>query len=206
MQCDPLPDGDDDDLQSDTLNDSAAENQGRQNRPPALGKLGEFEQIYRSEFGSVVGYFARRYVDPQLVADLAADTFVAAIQAYGDLDPASISPRAWTIGIARRVNTRYQESDPRTEDPKRRRALQGLLDRAERKELMWRIDLERSSRELIERLQAMSKLDREAIELVDLCGLSGAEAARELGISAGALRVRLIRSRARLRREGGADV
>ncbi|HEX4437094.1 MAG TPA: sigma-70 family RNA polymerase sigma factor [Solirubrobacteraceae bacterium] len=206
MQRDPLPDGDDDDLQSDTLNDSAAENQGRQNRPPATGRLGEFEHIYRAEFGSVVGYFARRYVDPQLVADLAADTFIAAVQAYRTLDPASISPRAWTIGIARGVNARYLESDPRAEDPERRRALQGLLDRAERKELMWRLDVERSSRELIERLQAMSKLDREAIELVDLCGLSGAEAARELGISAGALRVRLVRSRARLRREGSADV
>jgi RNA polymerase sigma-70 factor (ECF subfamily) len=206
MQRDPLPDGDDDDLQSDSLNDSAAENQGRQKRPPAPGRLGEFERIYRAEFGSIVGYFARRYEDPQLVADLAADTFVAAIQAYRTLDPASISPRAWTIGLARRVNARYQESDPRTEDPERRRSLQGLLDRAERKELMWQIDIERSSRGLIERLQAMSRLDREAIELVDLCELSGAEAARELGISAGALRVRLVRSRARLRREGGADV
>lgn len=204
MQRDPLPDGDDDDLQSDTLNDSAAENQGRQNRPPASGRLGEFERIYRSEFGSVVGYFARRYADPQLVADLAADTFVAAIQVYPTIDPASVSPRAWTIGIARHVNARYLESDPRTESPQRRHSLQGLLDDAERKELMWRIDLERSSRELIERLQAMSRLDREAIELVDLCGLSGSEAARELGISAGALRVRLVRSRARLRREGGA--
>jgi RNA polymerase sigma factor (sigma-70 family) len=206
MQRDPLPDGDDDDLQSDTLNDSAAENQGRQNRPPAPGRLGEFEAIYRAEFGSVAGYFARRYEDPQLVADLTADTFVAAIQAYRTLDSASISPRAWTIGIARRVNARYQESDPRTEDPERRRSLQGLLDRAELKELMWRIDIERSSRELIDRLQAMSRLDREAIELVDLCGLSGAEAARELEISAGALRVRLVRSRARLRRDGGGSV
>jgi RNA polymerase sigma factor (sigma-70 family) len=206
MQRDPLPDGDDDDLQSDSLNDSAAENQGRQERPPAPGRLGEFERIYRAEFGSIVGYFARRYEDPQLVADLAADTFVAAIQAYRTLDPASTSPRAWTIGIARRINARYQESDPRTEDPERRRSLQGLLDRAERKELMWRIDIERSSRELIDRLQAMSRLDREAIELVDLCGLSGAEAARELGMSAGALRVRLVRSRARLRREGGGSV
>lgn len=203
MQRDPLPDGDDDDLQSDTLNDSAAENPGR---PPAPGRLGEFERIYRAEFGAVVGYFARRYEDPELVGDLVADTFVAAIQAYRTLDPASIGPRAWTIGIARRINARYQESDPRAEDPQRRRSLQGLLGRAERKELMWQIDIERSSRELIERLQAMSRLDREAIELVDLCGLSGAEAASELGISAGALRVRLVRSRARLRREGGGGV
>jgi RNA polymerase sigma-70 factor (ECF subfamily) len=206
MKRDPLPDSDDDEQQSDSVNDSSAETQGRIERPPAPGQLGEFERLYRAEFGSVVGYFARRYEDPQLIADLAADTFVAAIQAYRTLDPGSIRPRAWTIGIARHVNARYQESDPRSEDPARRLSLQGLLDRAERKELMWQIDIERSSRELIERLQSLSRLDREAIELVELCGLSGAEAARELGISAGALRVRLVRSRARLKREGGAGV
>jgi RNA polymerase sigma factor (sigma-70 family) len=206
MQRDPLPDGDDDDLQSDSLNDSAAENQGREDRRPAPGRLGEFERIYRAEFGGIVGYFARRYEDPQLVADLVADTFVAAVQAYPALDSSSLSPRAWTVGLARRINARYQESDPRSEDPERRRSLQRLLDRTEREELMLRIDIERSSRELIDRLQAMSRLDREAIELVDLCGLSGAEAARELGVSASALRVRLVRSRARLRREGGAGV
>jgi DNA-directed RNA polymerase specialized sigma24 family protein len=52
----------------------------------------------------------------------------------------------------------------------------------------------------------MSRLDREAVELVDLCSLSSAEAAHELGISTAALRVRLLRSRARLRREGGGGV
>ena len=71
---------------------------------------------------------------------------------------------------------------------------------------MWWIDLERSSRGLIERLERMSKLDREAVELVDLCELTPAEAARELGISNGALRVRMLRTRARLRREGDDGV
>jgi RNA polymerase sigma-70 factor (ECF subfamily) len=52
----------------------------------------------------------------------------------------------------------------------------------------------------------MSALDREAVELVDLCGLTPAEAARELGISRGALRVRVLRTRARLRREADEDV
>jgi DNA-directed RNA polymerase specialized sigma24 family protein len=58
----------------------------------------------------------------------------------------------------------------------------------------------------MERLAPMSVLDREAVELVDICGLSPAEAARELGVSTGALRVRLARTHARLRREGGGHV
>ncbi|MCW3032670.1 MAG: hypothetical protein QOK19_706 [Solirubrobacteraceae bacterium] len=204
MRQNPLSPGDDDEpRQSDGLNDSAAKAGGV--HPPALSRLAEFERIYRAQFGPVVSYFARRYEDPQLVADLTADTFVAAIQAFGRYDPAALSPRAWAIGIARKVWMRYRESDPRGEDPVRRRSLEGLLDRTETKELMWWIELEHSSRDLTARLARMAKLDREALELVDLCELAPAEAARELGISTGALRVRVLRTRARLRREGGDD-
>ncbi len=207
MQHDPLLPGDDDDSrQSDSLNDSAAETFDRGEGPAPTSRLGDFERLYRDQFGPVVSYFARRYEDPQLVADLTADAFVAAIQAFGDYDPACRGPRAWAIGIARKVWLRYRESDPRGEDPARRRSLERLLDGAETKELMWWIDVERSSRELTRRLERMSMLDREAVELVDLCELTPAEAARELDISTGALRVRLLRSRSRLQHEGGENV
>jgi RNA polymerase sigma-70 factor, ECF subfamily len=207
MDRDPLlPGGDDDPLQSDSLNDSAAETSPGREAPAHLARLVEFERLYRSQFGPVVSYFARRYDAPQLVADLTADTFVAAIQSFREFDPQETSQRAWAIGIARRVWLRYRGSDPRAEDPARRDSLQRLLDGTETKELMWWIEVERSSRELMERLGRMSRLDGEALELVELCELTPAEAARELGISSGALRVRLIRSRARLRREGGDDV
>ena len=206
MQQDPLRPGDDDDRQSDSLNDSAAE--GSRGRTPGelSPRLAAFERLYRAEFGAVAAYFARRLEDPQLVADLTADTFVAAIRSFNERDASAGSDRAWTIGVARRVYARWRESDPREGGPARRSSAHGLLDRAETKELMWWIDVERSSRELTKRLGAMSVLDREAVELVDLCGLSPAEAARELGVSNGALRVRLVRTRARLRREGGGRV
>jgi DNA-directed RNA polymerase specialized sigma24 family protein len=68
---------------------------------------------------------------------------------------------------------------------------------------VWRIELESSATELIQRLSTLPELDRDALELVDLVGLSPAEAARELGVSAGALHVRLLLARAKLRRHGG---
>lgn len=206
MRQDPLRPDDDDDRQSDSLNDSAAEDP-RGASPEALPpRLAEFERVYRGQFGAIAAYFARRCEEPQLVADLVADTFVAAIRSFDERDPGRTSDRAWTIGVARRVYARYRESDPRERPAGVRSSAQQLLDRAETKELMWWIDVERSSRELMERLAPMSALDREAVELVDLCGLSPGEAARELGVSAGALRVRLARTHARLRREGGGRV
>jgi RNA polymerase sigma-70 factor (ECF subfamily) len=48
----------------------------------------------------------------------------------------------------------------------------------------------------------MPELERAAIELVDLTGLAPRDAARTLGISPGAMRVRLFRARTRLRMEG----
>ncbi len=204
MQQDPLRPGDDDAQQSDSLNDSAAEDPGSAPVAGLSPRLAAFERLYRSEFGAVAAYFSRRCEDPQLVADLTADTFVAAIRSFEEYEAGRSGSRAWAISIARRVYGRYLESDPRDQATGSRSTAHRLLDRAETKELMWWIDVERSSRELMERLRTMSALDREAVELVDLCGLSTAEAARELGVSPGALRVRLVRTRARLRREGGA--
>ena len=204
MQQDPLCPGDDDAQQSDSLNDSAAEKGGQGASGGLSPRLEAFERVYRAEFGAVAAYFARRCEQPQLVGDLTADTFVAAIRSFAEYDPARGGSRAWAIGIARRVYARYRESDPRDRAARGSRSAHGLLGAAETKELMWWIDLERSSRELMERLSEMSVLDGEAVELVDLCGLTPGEAAAELGISTGALRARLLRTRARLRREGGA--
>ncbi len=206
MRQDPLRPDDSDDQQSDSLNDSAAEGQRGERPEPLPPRLAEFERVYRAQFGAVAAYFARRCAEPQLIADLTADTFVAAIRSFNEHDPRRTSDRAWAIGVARRVYARYRESDPRESRPDSRGSAQQLLDRAETKELMWWIDVERSSRELMERLAPMSVLDREALELVDLCELTPAEAARELGVSTGALRVRLARTHARLRREGGGRV
>lgn len=199
MADDPLRDRDEDN--SESLNDSAAE----EPRGSLAPRLARFEQLYRAEFGHVAAYFARRTLDPQLVADLTADTFVAAMQSFDALDPGRDSAHAWVLGISRRVFARHRESDPRS--GKRPLGLsQRLLDAEEERELLLRIEVERSSRELIARLERMSALDREAVELVDLCGLTPAQAAGVLDISTGALRVRLARTRARLRRESIGDV
>jgi RNA polymerase sigma factor (sigma-70 family) len=185
---------------SDTPDDLAVQNQRSGGR--GLGGLLEaFEAMYREQFGAVVSYFARRCEDPQLVADLTADTFVTAIRAFRDYDPTTATPRAWAIGIARKVWIRYRGSDPRAEDHARRRSIERLLDPAETEELSLLIDVESASRDLFERLEQMPRSDREAVDLVDLSGLSPAEAARELGVSQAGVRVRLARSHARLGRE-----
>ena len=72
-------------------------------------------------------------------------------------------------------------------------------------ELMGRIDAQRVGQELLERCAALSPLERAAVELVDLDGLTPKEAAAVLGVSRGVLRMRLSRARERLRKEHHVD-
>jgi hypothetical protein len=51
------------------------------------GATTEFELLYRANVDTVTAYFARRAAEPQVVADLIADTFVATITFLGSFDP-----------------------------------------------------------------------------------------------------------------------
>jgi RNA polymerase sigma factor (sigma-70 family) len=200
----PSPNEDADDTESNSLNDSPAEPTPLRPDPDLDRRLVEFERLYRAEFGTVAGYFARRTRDPQLVADLTADTFVVAMRSYASFQPSRTNPRAWTLGVARRVYARHTETAARRKAGEPRRASIGrLLSPEETEELLLRIDLESSAAELLQRLGVLPEIDREAIELIDLDGLSPAEAARELGLPLATLHARLLLARARLRRSGG---
>jgi RNA polymerase sigma factor (sigma-70 family) len=165
----------------------------------------EFEQLYRSNFASMTAYFARRTTDPQTVADLTSDTFVAAITSFATFDSGRGTPRAWLFGIARRVFAQHCEGFRRDADIVRRLAGHQPLDADETADLAGRIDAARDGREALRRLAALSAADREAVELVDLAGLPITEAAAATGVSSGALRIRLFRARARLRTMNGSD-
>ncbi|MFL6111517.1 MAG: RNA polymerase sigma factor [Catenulispora sp.] len=163
---------------------------------PAVG----FEHLYRSQIDAVTAYFARRSTDPQTVADLTADTFVEAITSYTTFDPRRGTERAWLFGIARRVFAEHCEAHARARERTARLAGRRELAADHVGELLDRIDAERVGRRLVTELTRLPALDRQAVELVDLAGLKAKEAAGVLGISPGAVRMRLMRARARLRR------
>lgn len=169
-------------------------------RALADGAVAEFERVYRANVGTVTGYFARRCLDPHTVADLTADTFVSAISSFGTFDPGKGTARAWVLGIARREFATYCETFSHQQDKIRRLSGRRELGADEVEELLSRIDAERSGRRLITELKALPEADRTLIELVDLMGLAPREAAGALGISRGAVRTRLMRARARLRK------
>jgi RNA polymerase sigma-70 factor (ECF subfamily) len=157
--------------------------------------------MYRANVDAVSGYFARRTADPQLVADLTADTFVAVITCFGSFDPRKGTARAWVFGIARHVYASYCEAYSQRQDGLRRLAGRRDLDADQVGELLERIDAERAGRDLIAELAALPERDRGVIELVDIAGLRPKEAAAALGLAPGTVRMRLMRTRARLRKQ-----
>jgi RNA polymerase sigma factor (sigma-70 family) len=167
--------------------------------------LADFEQIYRSNVSVLTTYFARRCADPQTVADLTSETIVRAANGFGGFDPRRGTARAWLFGIAANVYAQHcaQAANGRVAAFR----LAGLADLPvdEIDELADKIDAQRAGRELIERCSQLSGLERGAVELVDLEGLTPKEAAAALGVSRGVLRMRLSRARARLRKEHHSD-
>jgi RNA polymerase sigma-70 factor (ECF subfamily) len=166
--------------------------------PPARA-VAEFEAVYRANVGAIAAFFARRCSEPQLVADLTSETFTQAIASLSSFDPRRGSARAWLFGIARHVYARQCERAANGSHAVTALAGRRPLEDDEIEELAARIDDQRAGRELLERLDRVPELERAALELVDLDGLAPREAATVLGISRGALRVRLFRARTRLR-------
>jgi RNA polymerase sigma-70 factor (ECF subfamily) len=165
------------------------------------GAAAEFERLYRANVDAVMAYFARRTRDPQVVADLTADTFVAVITSFEAFDPRRGTARAWMFGIARRVYASYYEAHSLQQHKLQRLAGRRDLEPDQVEELLDRIDAERAGRDVIGELAMLPERDRAVIELVDIAGLRPKEAAAALGLTSGAVRMRLLRTRARLRKQ-----
>lgn len=133
-----------------------------------------------------------------MVADLTSETFVRAMSSI-DTFAGRGSLRAWLLAIARAVYARQQEALADGRLVFDRLTGEVTLQHDDLDDLIDRIDAGRAGRELLERITRLPELERSAIELVALEGMSSRDAARALNVSPGALRVRLFRARARLR-------
>jgi RNA polymerase sigma factor (sigma-70 family) len=160
----------------------------------------EFATVYRENVGRLTAFFARRCRDPQQVADLTSQTFVEAITSAHSFRGRG-TPTAWLIAIARRVYAQHLVDQAVQADLIEQLGGQLVLADDELEDLAERIDARRNGSQLLERAAHLSALGREAIELVDLMGLTPKDAARVLDVSFSALRVRLFRAHNQLRKE-----
>ena len=168
---------------------------------PPRNALDEFEHVYVSSVEVVMGYFARRCAEPHVVADLTSETFLRAAAGFAGYDPSRGPARAWLLGIASKVFAKHCERAANGREAAARLAGHRQLDEDEIVELEERIDAAREGALLVKRCALLPELERQAVEMVDIEGLTPKEAAEALEVSRVALRQRLARARARLRKE-----
>jgi RNA polymerase sigma-70 factor (ECF subfamily) len=150
-----------------------------------------FERIYRENFRAVLRFAAMR-IDAERAKDVAAETFLVA---WRRLDDVPADPRAWLLGVARKVIAGQFRSQVRRE------ALASRLRGADSRGAATDPAVSLADRD--EARAAFMKLgerDREALRLVAWDGLSAAEAADVLGVTRLTFTVRLHRARRRLER------
>jgi len=173
-----------------------------------LGKITSdpdaFERFYRQHVESVQRFVARRVDDPYVVADLTADVFVAVIESAGSYRRSRGEPVAWLFGIARNVVAGERRRKAKELDAAARIRGRELVDEDDLTALHELIDREAAGRELLHDMCRLPEGERAVLELVALDGMSVAEAGQALGIGAVAARVRLHRSRRRLRSRAGS--
>lgn len=153
------------------------------------------EDLWHAHHGAVLAY-ARRRIDAEAAADVAAETFAVAWRRIGD---APDEPLPWLYGIARRVLANRRRGDGR-------RA--ALIDRIRREPAAAApdpADLVGDDLALRGAFAALSARDRELLVLTAWEGLAPAQIAVVLGIPTALVSSRLHRARRRLRAGLDAD-
>jgi RNA polymerase sigma-70 factor (ECF subfamily) len=140
----------------------------------------------------MLAYLIRRAAAED-AADLLAEVYLVAWRRRADLPPGD-ERRLWLFGVARRVLAAHHRTTAARLDAESV-STEGCAP--EKSDDHQRAEAVRSA------LASLSDLDRELVTLTTWEGLSPAEAARAVGITAGTARVRLHRARARLGRHPG---
>jgi RNA polymerase sigma-70 factor (ECF subfamily) len=149
-----------------------------------------FERLYRENFRAVLR-FALARIDPDRAKDVAAETFLVAWRRLDDVPP---EPRAWLLGVARRVLAGQYRSETR------RDALAVRLRGAQGAESPDFAVALADRDEVLSAFAALRERDREVLRLVAWDGLTPGEGAEVLQVTRLAFTVRLHRARRRLQR------
>ena len=156
--------------------------------------------MYRQHEPRVLAYALRR-ASPEVAKDAVAETFLAAWRRFDEL---SEDPLPWLIGATRKALANQRRS------ALRQARLSGRLAAVPR-ELAVSPDLFDRTTAARDALGRLRPKDREVLLLIGWDGLTPAEAAKSLGMSAAGFRVRLHRARRRFQRfldakEGAATI
>jgi RNA polymerase sigma-70 factor (ECF subfamily) len=157
-----------------------------------------FEEFYRRHVQAVTRFATRRCRSADEVAELVSIVFFEALRSARGYDGRRGGARPWLLGIAVDCLADLRGERRRSAEALRRLGGTLVLCEDEQAEIESRIDAERLYPAAERALRKLTAAERELVLLVEREGLSVADAARALGVSPAAGRVRLLRARRRL--------
>jgi len=169
-------------------------------RRAAAGDGPAFSELYRRHETIVAGFLVRRTRDPELTADLASETFAAAIVGARGFRDEGQSAIGWLLGIARHLWVRTLERGRVERRACRRLGVERVaLSDASVERIEALIDAEDPANPLLRALDALPAGQREAIRAHVLEEEPYSELAGRLGVPEATVRQRVSRGLARLR-------
>jgi RNA polymerase sigma-70 factor (ECF subfamily) len=164
------------------------------------GDADAFSVFYRRHETIVAGYLARRCRDPELAADLTAETFAAAIAGADGFRDEGQNALGWLLGIARNVLHRTWERGAVERRARQRIGVEAVVvsdATLERVEAL--IDASAPGNPLFKALDELPESQREAVRAHVLDEEPYADLAARLGVSEATVRQRVSRGLGRLR-------
>lgn len=159
-----------------------------------------FAALFRDHVDRVTRFAVTQVSSPAEVADTVAATFLAALEHSDSYDPAKGDPAAWLLGITANLLANQRRRAVREQLARARLDAQALLSPDDIETLLTRMDASAETARVRAAMDTLSEAHQRVLLLVGEPSLSPAEAAKALGTSATAFRVRLSRARRALRR------
>lgn len=166
--------------------------------PPEASREAGFRSLYDRTYADLLRFVQRR-VHPSHAEDVVADVYLVAWRRYADLPTGHEEQRAWLFGVARHSLLNARRSRDRHRSLAVRIAEVGASGAATSDDA----ELVTRQVDVAAAWPRLSTTDQEALALAVWDGLTAAEAAAVLHISAVAFRLRLSRARRALRRHLG---
>jgi RNA polymerase sigma-70 factor, ECF subfamily len=165
-----------------------------------------FAAVYRDNVRRVTGFAARRLFNPGEVADLVAATFLVALERSDTYDPEKGDSSAWLLGIAANLLANQRRRLVREELARARLDARVLLSPDDVEALVNQMDASAEATRVRTAMDSLAEPYREVLLLIGESSLSTAKAAKAIGISQTAFRVRLSRARRALRQAMESEV
>ena len=168
----------------------------------ASGDGDSFAELYRRHARRIAAYLVRATGSAEAAADLTAETFAAALVGRRRYRPDKAEPLAWLYGIAAHKLADWRRSGYAEDRARRRLGMERIELTAEDTRELERLGGEAAVVELLEELPSEQ---RSAVRERLLEGREYGEIAGDEGVSEAAIRQRVSRGLAGLRRQIGGD-